>query len=185
MKARDNAVILLCGIPGSGKTEAGAKLASKLDVPFVDLDEYITDKSGMDIGEIFSTLGVEKFREKEADALGALFKDGCPRVLALGGGSLEHEKARQLLDEYPSLLVWLRADPREAARRLETAGLVDDRPLLSGLYGEALIEGLSIILARREIFYSDADIVIDTDRLSPDEIAAEIIVRIGELKIEG
>lgn len=78
--------IFLIGYMGSGKSTVGKKLASKLELSFFDLDEYIEDKSGYTINDLFNTLGENEFRIKEKEALDKiLLEDNF--VLATGGGT--------------------------------------------------------------------------------------------------
>jgi shikimate kinase len=73
---------------GAGKTTLGRGVASLLNVDFVDLDEYITEKEGIDITRLFERLGETGFRQVEKNRLTELIASPEPLVISLGGGSL-------------------------------------------------------------------------------------------------
>ena len=171
MKGTDGGVILLCGIPGSGKTESGIILAAILRVRFYDLDEIIAEKSGKSIGDIFARDGESGFRDLEAALLSELLAEGSAKVIALGGGTLESEKAREIICEKPVALIWLKADASAAAKRLETKGIVDDHPLLYGLRGATLADALRGLINTRSIYFALSDFAVDTERFTPSEVA--------------
>lgn len=84
--------IYLCGFMGCGKSHIGRILSKKLEIPFVDLDEYIVKKENMTIPEIFDQKGEPYFRQLEADCLKEL-SDGY--IVATGGGALINDNTAQ------------------------------------------------------------------------------------------
>ena len=79
--------IVLCGFMGSGKTSIGKRLAARTGLQFIDMDEYIQEKHGKTIREIFREEGEATFREMETDAVKELA--GHPRcIIASGGGTV-------------------------------------------------------------------------------------------------
>lgn len=178
MKGWDKGTILLTGIPGCGKTKTGALLAGKIGIPFFDLDKLIVDASGFSISEIFDSYGEAHFRKLEVETLRDLLNEGGDKVLALGGGTLESGEVCRLIDRERHSLVFLRVDSPEAARRLESGGLVDRHPLLRGLRGMELVEKLRELHDRRGENYSKADIIVETDGMSAGEVAAAIFERL-------
>lgn len=154
---------------GSGKTSVGALVADALGCPFLDLDELIVHEAGCSIPEIFAREGEEGFRKREAETLKkTVGRYGqSTAVLALGGGTPCLPGAAQLLRE-KSLCIWLRAQAETLEARL--AGERDTRPMLK-------TRTLEELLAEREKDYlAAAHLVLDTDGLSPAEIADEIII---------
>lgn len=119
--------IFLCGLMGSGKSTVGRILASKIGVPFVDLDEEIERKAGKTVSEIFAREGEARFRELERLVLMDCIENDTG-VFALGGGALQsREIAEQVADT--GTLVYLETSVDVLAERL----LGDDsRPLLQG-----------------------------------------------------
>ncbi len=88
--------IALIGMPSSGKSTVGKLLASKVGKQFIDTDEEIVKREGMEISEIFQKHGESYFRELEAKTVGEVSKfNGF--VIATGGGAiLKEENVRAL-----------------------------------------------------------------------------------------
>ncbi|MEM9258298.1 MAG: shikimate kinase [Bacteroidota bacterium] len=78
--------IFLTGFMGAGKSYTGRRLASLLDVAFIDLDERIEVTAGTTINTIFADQGEQVFRQLEADTLRSLQTE-IPGVVATGGGA--------------------------------------------------------------------------------------------------
>lgn len=162
----------LVGMMGSGKTTVGEKVASRLGVEFFDTDRMVVAGAGMSIPEIWNSVGEAGFRELEHRAVLAVPTSGC--VAAAGGGAILLEQNRTHI-ELGAPVVWLRTTPVALAGRLEVDG---ERPLLrdetSGL--DRLTE---ILETRLPLYESVATHTLDTDDLSVDQTADEV-VRIWE-----
>ena len=161
-------MITLTGFMGSGKTTVGKVLADFLGCPFMDLDDLIVKKAGKSIPEIFAQDGEPAFRQLEARLLRQTVEKYTENtvVLALGGGAVTAPASAALLRE-KTVCIYLRATLETLQSRLEgeTAG----RPLADA--------SLADLLAAREPLYEQtAHVIIDTDGLSPDEVADEIII---------
>ena len=78
--------IVLVGMPGSGKSAVGRRLAARLQLPFVDADEEIERAAGKLIMDIFKDHGEAHFRDGERKVIARLLNSG-PQVLATGGGA--------------------------------------------------------------------------------------------------
>ena len=166
----------------AGKTVVGRSLARSLDWSFVDLDAVIEAKEGRTVQDIFAgrysdaavkavlareVLGGELyFRELEKAALASVL-EGAEQVIALGGGAVVDPDNLRLLKQR-SLLIWLKVSPRTVLGRV---GESDDRPLLRGPDRLQRIEELS---AQREGIYAEADVTVDTDGLTVDQVAQRI-----------
>lgn len=161
-------LITLCGFMGSGKTTVGRVLADALGCPFLDLDELIVKKAGKSIPEIFAQDGEPAFRQLEARLLRQTVQKYSENaaVLSLGGGAVLAPASASLLHE-KTVCIYLRATLDTLLGRLE--GETVGRPLAD--------EGLAGRLAGREPLYeAAAHVTLDTDGLSPEEIADEIIL---------
>ena len=79
--------IILCGFMGCGKSTVGRRLSELTKRRFIDMDDWIVQKSGMSVSEIFSRLGEGEFRRYEADACRFLSRQQG-LVIAAGGGAL-------------------------------------------------------------------------------------------------
>lgn len=83
---KKNRPVYLCGFMGCGKSTVGQLLAKKLGKEFIDLDDYIEDREGMSIPDIFAQKGEGYFRQRECEALADL--PSSVGVVATGGGTL-------------------------------------------------------------------------------------------------
>ena len=161
-------MITLTGFMGSGKTTVGKVLADFLGCPFMDLDDLVVKKAGKSIPDIFAQDGEPAFRELEAQVLRktvAKYAESAA-VLALGGGAVLAPASAALLRE-KTVCIYLRATLDTLLARLEgeTAG----RPLADASLADRLA-------SREPIYEETAHVIIDTDGLSPDDVADEIII---------
>jgi len=170
-------LIFITGMSGVGKTTVGEKLAAKLGVPFVDVDGEIERATSKSIAEIFAAGGEEEFRDCEAVAL-SVAAELPEAVIALGAGALMDDQNLELVQE-SGVLLYLRAKTEVLAKRLKRA---TDRPLLGDAKSsEELKKRLQKLLARREARYLTADMVMDVDAQTPDEIVARLLPRLASL----
>ena len=169
-----NMNVILCGMMGCGKSTVGVILAKKINCKCVDTDVLIEERYG-GIAELFERCGEEYFRGLETEILKELItKEGL--VLSMGGGILLREENRKLLQRMGKM-VYLRADVNTLASRLEADV---KRPLLQS--GKFLKERLkSLMETRSSIYEGSADIVVDVDGKTPEEISDEIIKEIGQV----
>ncbi len=89
--------VALMGFKNVGKTRVGRRLAYDLDMPFVDLDEFVEQKYGKSGKKIVEENGEKFFRELEHEALKKVLSETDSCVLALGGGTPIYKKNRRLL----------------------------------------------------------------------------------------
>lgn len=108
--------IALVGLPGSGKTAIGRRLAQRLQWPFVDTDQCIEERIGCTIREFFEREGEARFREIEAEVIAEQGR-ASQGVLSTGGGAvLRPENRQQLRQSFH--VVYLRSSPEDLYRRL-------------------------------------------------------------------
>ena len=161
-------MITLTGFMGSGKTTVGKVLADFLGCPFMDLDDLIVKKAGKSIPEIFAQDGEPAFRQLEARLLRQTVEKYTENtvVLALGGGAVITPASAALLRD-KTVCIYLRATLDTLLARLEgeTAG----RPLADASLASRLAE-------REPVYEETAHVIIDTDGLTPEEVADEIII---------
>ncbi len=151
--------VILVGLPGSGKSVVGRRLAQRHHVPFIDLDERIETHAGRRIPEIFEEEGEAAFRSHERAAIRDL---GAPdpsasvaRVVATGGGAVVDPRNRWALYR-GRLAVWLDGRPEVLAQRLRRSPNV--RPLIVGRDPVSAVRDLA---AKRERFYAAATVRIN------------------------
>ena len=125
--------LVLVGLPGSGKSAVGRRIASRHGATFVDLDDQIEHATGRKIPEIFASDGEAAFRPLERDAVAALGPpDRAPalrRVISPGGGAIVDPRNRWTLYR-GRLPVWLDVRPEVLGQRLRRSPNV--RPLVQG-----------------------------------------------------
>ncbi len=166
--------VILEGFMGSGKSTVSEILADRLSLDILDTDEAIERTEGRSISEIFEEDGEEAFRDMETELLGTIVRDHWrDMVVSLGGGLPIREDNRKLLKE-AGKVIYLKVSPETAYERLKGD---DTRPLLKS---EDPLERIRQLQEKRSAIYDEAaDIVIDTDGRTPEEVAAEIIDRLG------
>ena len=165
--------IALFGFMGVGKTVVGKVLAETTGMRYVDLDEVIVQRTGKTISEIFGGDGEEAFREIERRVTGEVAGlDG--QVIACGGGAvLDDENLANL--RRTSRMVLLTAEPEIIAERLMEEDEV--RPLL--MVDDKLGRIQSLLKARIPGYVRAAEIVVSTSRKTPEEVADEILSKLG------
>ena len=160
--------VILIGPMGSGKTTVGAALAKELGLPFRDTDTLIEEQTGKTISEIFIEEGEDSFRVIEKAVLRAeLLSDGA--VLALGGGAPLSYDAQSALRASGVPIVYLEVSLATVAPRV---GFNRDRPLL---LGNPRAQWQELMNVRRPIYESLAHHRVLTDKLTPNEAAAQIV----------
>ncbi len=148
--------VVLVGLPGSGKSVVGRRLANRHAASFIDLDERIESAAGRSIPEIFEEDGETAFRALERAAIADLGPaDPAPdvrRVISTGGGAIVDPRNRWALYRGRTS-VWLDGRPEVLAQRLRRSPHV--RPLVTGRDPIGTIRDLG---TRRERFYAAATI---------------------------
>ena len=146
--------LVLVGLPGSGKSAVGRRLAQRHGAAFVDLDDLIERRAGRPVAAIFAEEGEAAFRRYEREALLSLGPadpdSALRRVIATGGGTVVDPRNRWLLyrGRFP---VWLHGSPEVLGHRLGRSTNV--RPLIAGRDPVAAVRELA---AARERFYAPA-----------------------------
>ena len=169
-------ILSLTGFMGSGKTTVGRIVADALGCPYFDLDDIIVKKAGKTIPSIFADDGESAFRSLEASCLQSFIKKYAEStvVLSLGGGTLGNPASASLVHD-KTLCIYLRASEDTLRERLK--GTEASRPLLKGTSPVMTDDGLSMLLSSRiHTYESVSAITLDTDGLTPDQIADEIII---------
>ena len=158
--------VYLTGFMGCGKTTVGRLLASRLGVPFVDLDEEIERRAGKSVREIFAEQGEPAFRQLEAELLRetASFPDV---VVSTGGGTMVTEANARWIGAN-GLSVWLNPSFSTIVTRIGALGK-SNRPLFRDE-----VQALSLYQQRLPA-YRRADVTVDVTPVEePEEIAARI-----------
>jgi shikimate kinase len=157
--------IVLVGMMAAGKTSVGRRLAECRGWEFFDSDRQIEAMTGRTVAEIWRTDGEAAFRRLEAQVLADALASTTPRVIAAAGGTVLDEANRRLMQLHHPV-VWLRARPETLAGRL---GSATHRPLLDE-DPTGVLERLDAI--RRPHYEEVADVVVDVDDLSAEQVVA-------------
>ena len=161
--------VMLVGLPGSGKTTVGRRVAQQLGTGLVDFDQVLVRKNGMPVSQIFGLHGEAKFRQMEAQVAEHALT-GPPSILSPGGGwaaqpgHLDDAKAKG------AYIIYLKVYPAVAAKRTGGDGT---RPLL---VGDDPLARMKKLLEEREPFYrlADAEVVNDSPKTA-EQAAAEVV----------
>lgn len=141
---------------GAGKTTVGRRLSKSIGWPFVDLDQYIENATGVSVTTIFEIEGEAGFRQREAQALKQLATAG-KMVIATGGGVVLDPINRARLGA-SGIVVYLRASPELLYERTRHD---KSRPLLQVADPLARITGL---VEKRDPLYREvADTIIEAN----------------------
>ena len=161
---------VLVGMPGSGKSTIGRRLAKALRVPLLDTDGQIVETTGRSIADIFANDGEQEFRRIEEDVVRtALASDGG--VVSLGGGAVTSPGVREALAGHT--VVYLELSAAEGIRRTAKNAT---RPLLAG--AEAA-ETYRRLMSERGPFYRRvATIRVNTTRRNPGSVVRYLVERL-------
>ncbi len=191
-------MIILIGLPGSGKSTVGRQLARRLSASFMDSDLLIEQRLGCSIREYFEREGEAAFRDVEeavlADTVAALrlapmghateiaghcaALEGQPNdtVLATGGGSVLRENNRMLLRK-AGRVVYLRSSPEDVYKRLRHDR---NRPLLQ--VGDPMQRLRDLYAMRDPLYRQTAHLQVETGRPS---VAALVNMIVMQLELSG
>ena len=168
-------LLVLVGLPGSGKTTVGRQLARRLHLPFVDSDHAMENRLGCSIREYFEREGEDRFRDLESEVLADL----CHHhqgVLSTGGGSVLRPENRAAL-RAATHVVYLRSSPEQVLQRVRQNR---NRPLLQV---DDPLARLRALHAERDPLYREAaHYVIETGR---PNVSALVNMIVSQLELAG
>jgi shikimate kinase len=162
--------LVLVGLMGAGKTNIGRRLATRLQLDFVDADAEIEAAAGESIEEIFRRHGEAFFREGERRVIARLL-DGPVHVLATGGGAFMDPQTRAIIRQR-GISIWLRAELELLLARVARR---DNRPLLKA--GDPR-EVMARLMAERHPVYAEADIIVDSIDGPPELTLGRVIAEL-------
>jgi len=159
--------LILVGLPGSGKSTIGRRVARRLGRTFVDFDSEIERREGKSVAQIFAERGEAGFRALELELTKELAKTSG-MILAPGGGWTTIPGAAALLRP-PARMIYLRVKAEVAIGRILRGRRI--RPLLQTADP---LETLRKLLAEREAGYLEADHVLDVEVVKSQQLIATI-----------
>jgi shikimate kinase len=165
--------LVLVGMPGSGKSSVGRRLAQRIGLNFVDADAKIEEAAnGMSIADIFAKHGEPEFRSLEARVIARLLESGAS-VIATGGGAFMNADTRSKVGEH-GVSIWLSA---EIPLLLERVKRKSNRPLLRGGDPEGVLRKL---LSQREADYARADITVVSRDIPHEQVVDTMVEALSE-----
>jgi shikimate kinase len=161
---------VLIGLPGSGKSTIGRRLAKALDVALLDTDAAIEETTGRTIADIFATDGEPEFRRIEEEVIRSALQshDG---VLSLGGGAVTTQGVRDALSGH--MVIFLEISAAEGVRR---TGGSTVRPLLAG--GDRGEKFRKLMAERVPLYRQVATMRINTNRRNPGAVVRHVVERL-------
>jgi shikimate kinase len=164
--------VYLVGPMGSGKSAVGRQLARRLGLEFIDSDDEIKARTGVDIPYIFEREGEAGFRQREAEVIDHLTqRQGL--VLATGGGAILDPGSRARLRSRGHV-VYLRTSVEQQLARTRRSA---ERPLLNNADPRGTLARL--FEARAPLYLSAAELIVDTDGRKVRSVVQEIVQRLG------
>jgi len=161
--------IFLIGFMASGKSTVGKKLAKKLNLPFVDLDDYIEEKYNTTIRLLIYDKGMDRFREIEKESLETLINKYENIVISTGGGTPCFFDNINLMNN-SGVTIYLEVDIHTLVDRLMYAK--QDRPLIWGKSREDLTVYAEDLLDKRQNDYQKAKHIINGKDLKIDSLVS-------------
>lgn len=161
--------IVLIGYRGTGKSVVGKLVSERLQIKCIAMDARIVEEAGMSIPDIVENHGWTTFRDMESEVTRELAKlDNI--IIDTGGGVIERPENIDVL-QANSCIIWLKASVGVIVSR--TKGGIE-RPSLTG--EKSFTEEVAEVLERRTPKYtSAAQYEIDTEQLTPEQVADRII----------
>lgn len=167
---------VLVGMPGSGKSTIGRRLAKALDVPLLDTDAKIVETTGRTIADIFVE-GEAEFRRIEADVVRAALA-GHDGIVSLGGGAITTPEVRDALAGHT--VIYLEITAAEGIRRTSGGAA---RPLLAG--GDSGERFRELMTQRVPLYRQVATLRINTNRRNPGAVVRHIVARMENAAADG
>lgn len=168
-----NCNIFLIGFMGAGKSTIARTLQRELGFPLVEMDERIVQEQGMSINDIFAQYGEAHFRDIESQLVVDLGKQE-PSIVSCGGGVVVRPENTQNMKK-SGRIVLLKASPETIFERVRNS---TDRPILNGHMN---VEYIAELMEKRRALYEEAaDITIQTDGKTREQICEEIIGKLRD-----
>jgi len=157
----------------SGKSSIGKKLAKKLNLSFLDLDDHIAENEMISVPEIFKKKGEVYFRKKETEYLNDLLHQNKDFILAVGGGTPCYSNNMELINKNAKS-IYLKASINTIYSKLSKPRNKQKRPLISTIDNSDLKEFIAKHLFERASYYEQADLTVEIDNKTKNKIVEEI-----------
>ena len=171
--------VFLIGYMGCGKTTLGEVLARQMDCRFIDLDEFIEQRQGMTVLQIFDEMGEQHFRKLETEALQevALMTDV---IVGCGGGTPCHGDNMTLMNQ-AGTTVWLTTSPERITARLLLPEQKSKRPKINTLSIHEVLPLVKKELQSRSPYYAQAQLQFDSTDIETGPATVRTARRLAKL----
>ena len=169
-----NYSIILFGYMGVGKSYIGRKLSKEFMIDFFDLDSYIESYEKKSISDIFFERGEIYFRSIENKYLELILNNNINYVISTGGGTPCYSNNIELIKNNKQLKsFYLKSSSNQLTNRLFSEK--EKRPLISNINSKKDLNSfISKHLFERNVFYNQADYIIDIENKNTSEVISEI-----------
>ena len=171
--------VFLIGYMGCGKTTLGEVLARQLDCRFIDLDEFIEQRQGMTVLQIFDEMGEQHFRKLETEALQEV-ASMTNVIVGCGGGTPCHGDNMALMNQ-AGVTVWLTTSPERITARLLLPEQKSKRPKINTLPAHEVLPLVKKELQSRSPFYAQAQLQFDSTDIETGPATARTARRLAKL----
>jgi shikimate kinase len=155
----------------SGKSSVSRALSRRTGWPRFDADEEIVSRAGKTISDIFRDFGEDAFRQLEREVTTDICRE-TGRIIAAGGGAFIDEQNRRTMLEFGTVF-YLSARPDTIHRRVTRGN--PNAPVRPMLAGGNPLKRITELLEQRAPVYANAHYAVETDGLSPEQVAGAII----------
>jgi shikimate kinase len=165
--------IVLLGYMGCGKSTIANILSKTINIPFVDLDKIIEEKTNLTINQIFEQYGEIYFRKLEHDVFVELLNSPDNSIIGLGGGTPCYANNHELLKGDNVLSIYLKASIKTLFERLVSNK--SKRPLIADKTDEEMKEFIAKHLFDRSFYYNHAQHKVVVDGKTVEETVTDIL----------
>lgn len=165
--------IILLGYMGCGKSTIANRLSKITNIPYVDLDKSIEERTNLSIKEIFERRGEIYFRKLEREVFIELLNSPENLIIGLGGGTPCYANNHELLKGENILSIYLKASVDTLFERL--VANKSKRPLIADKNDDEMKEFIAKHLFDRSYYYNQAQYKVNIDGRTKDETAQDIL----------
>jgi shikimate kinase len=165
--------IILLGYMGSGKSTIARRLSKITNIPCIDLDKNIEERTNLSIDQIFKIHGEIYFRKLERTVLLELLTSSNDEIISLGGGTPCYANNHELLNGEGIFSIYLKASVETLFERLVSNK--NKRPIIADKTEEELKEFIAKHLFDRSYYYNQAQHKLSIDGRSKDQTTEDIL----------
>lgn len=165
--------IILLGYMGCGKSTIASRLSKITNIPYVDLDKIIEERTNLSINKIFKNHGEIYFRKLEHEVFVELLSSPEKLIIGLGGGTPCYANNHELLKGDNVVSIYLKASVETLFERLVSNK--SKRPLIADKSDQEMKEFIAKHLFDRSFYYNQAQHKVTIDGKTKDETTQDIL----------